>query len=162
MSPEVTYEELQKMSLPEKVHRHALDVMETENNVECLRGDFQVVGGVQDGVHQAEHSAAEGEYVYDFLFGGGSLGHPLRPSIFGEGVLKVAELVGTNVAFLDFTYARFEKKINPAAIERAFFPVFEMSERLKKLPQPVSQAVIDQQAQQARLTLSHIKLIESK
>lgn len=154
---ETTQEQLDKMSLPEKVSQHAKDVMATENSSRFLRMSFEVVGGFQDGEHQVDYPTREGQYTYDFLLGSGSLGHPLRPTIVGKSVLKVAELVDTSVSFLDFTYARFSERINQEAIEKAFFPVWEMSERLKALPQPAAQSAIEECAQQARLALSQIK-----
>ncbi len=127
----ITPEELAKMSLPEKVKQHAKDVMETENNPRYLRLSYQVVGGPRDGVHEASYPAGEGEFIYDFLLGGGSLGYPLKPTKIGQAVYKVAEIVGAQVSFLDFTYARFNKRINPDAIEEAFYPIWEESEMMK-------------------------------
>lgn len=154
---EITKEQLDRMSLPEKVSQHAKDVMKTENNPRFLKMNYQFIGGPLDGEHQAQYLPKEGQYIYDFLFGGGSLGHFLNPTITGEGVIKVAELVGTGVSFLDFTFARFGMRINQEAIERAFYPIWEMSDKLHALPQLVDQSVVEQYIQKARLNLSQIK-----
>ncbi len=128
---EVTPEELAQMTLPEKVKRHALDVMRTHNNPQYLRMGYQRVGGSLDGNHVATYVTEEESHVYDFLFGGGSLGHPMKPSIVGEAVYEVARLVEARVMFLDFTFADFTKEINAEAIETAFYPIFEQSENMK-------------------------------
>ena len=128
----VTKEELAQMSLAEKVRHHAQNVVATENSRQLgLR--FQRVNaysGVSDD-SQATYPAGEGEFIYDFLLGGGSLGHPMQPTEIGQAVYRVAELVGAKVSFLDFTYARFNKKITPEVVEKAFYPIWEKSERMK-------------------------------
>jgi hypothetical protein len=151
-----TKEQLSRMSLPEKVSQHAKDIMETENNPKFLKMNFQIVGGIRDGQYQTRYPDEEGKYVYDFLFGGGSLGHPFKPTIIGEAVYTVAMLVDTQVSFLDFTFARFGKRINQAVIKKAFYPIWEMSEKLKALPQPVAQSAIEQHIEQARIALYRV------
>lgn len=127
----IASEELSKLSLEEKVKQHARDVMETENNPEYLNLEFVTSNFIKEEKQVAKYHAEEGKFIYNFLLGFGSLGHPIKPSKIGNAVYEVARQVGAKVSFLDFTYAEFDKKINPEAIEKAFYPIWEESERLK-------------------------------
>jgi len=128
----ITPEELAKMPPREKARQHAQDVIKTENNPKYLRLGYCSVNtysGASES-REATYPAEEGEFTYDFLLGGGSLGYPLRPTKIGRAVYRVAEIVNAKVSFLDFTFARFNKRITPEAIEEAFYPVWEESDRM--------------------------------
>ena len=93
-----TPEELAQMTTEEKANRYALDVLSTEGS----------------------------NYTYDFLFGGGSLGHPARPTIIGQAVCEVArEVDSPTVNFLDFTLAQFDRPITVEAVEKVFLPIWK-------------------------------------
>ncbi len=106
---EITPEELDKMSLSEKTKRYAADVVETERSLE------------------------KDWYAYDFLLGNGSLGYPFKPSKIGLAVERVAGQLGLSVAWnMENSWAKFEGRITPEAVEEAFYPIWEESERMKK------------------------------